>query len=130
MNSKPKLYIPGQDAAIDKLVSTYERVDHLPLAARDEAEDERSPDDPFGVQSGGGSNGRERAKRMTDKLLKLGALLLAENGVLDPADQLFAYELFSLNVLNSVDCPLTPTQIDAIRREAFDYYREATKHKG
>lgn len=64
---------------------------------------------------------------MVEKLLKLSSLLLVENGVTDPADQLFAYELFSLNVLNSVDCPLSPRELDAVRREAFEYYDKATR---
>lgn len=122
----PRTYVPGQDAALDKLVKTYDTVSTSPLAERDERK-ERDPKDPFGFKEDGPSGGREAAKHMADKLLKLAGLLLAENGVTEPEDQMFAYELFSLNVLNSVDCPLSPAQIDKVRREAFEYYSRGTK---
>jgi hypothetical protein len=121
-----RVYVPGQDTAIDKLVQTYDALDGSTLAVRDEAE-ERTIEDPLGFKTESRPNGREAAKRMVEKLLKLSSLLLVENRVTDPADQLFAYELFSLNVLNSVDCPLSAREVDAVRREAFEYYDKATR---
>lgn len=121
-----RVYVPGQDTAIDKLVQTYDALDGSTLAVRDEAE-ERTIEDPLGFKTESRPNGREGAKRMVEKLLKLSSLLLVENGVTDPADQLFAYELFSLNVINSVDCPLNARELDAVRREAFEYYDKATR---
>ena len=122
----PRTYVPGQDVALDKLVQTYDAVSGSPLAERDERE-ERSIEDPFGIKGEGTPDGREGAKRMVDKLLRLAGLLLAENGVVEPADQMFAYELFSLNVINSKDCPLKPAEVDRVRREAFEYYDKGIK---
>jgi hypothetical protein len=120
-------YVPGQNAALDKLVQAYDRVGgNTQLEAQAES-DERDINDPLGLKEDDKAPGRERAKRMVEKLIKLGALLLVENGVLDPEDQMFAYELYNLNLLNSVDCPLPPKRIDEVRREAFEYYEYAVK---
>lgn len=126
MAPSPRTYVPGQDAALDKLVQTYDAVAAGPLSEREEAE-ERTLEDPLGIKTRGPSGGREAAKSMVEKLLKLSNLLLVENGLSDPSDHLFAYELFSLNVLNSTDCPLSPKEIDDVRREAFEYYDKATR---
>lgn len=124
-----RAYVPGQNINLDKLLQTYDNANNSPLAERT-PEKERSTQDPLGFQEKPEGNEIDRAKLAVDKLIKLAALLLGEYGVFDPAARMYAYELFSLNVINSVDCPLSPAEVDRVRREAFDYYDKATKSPG
>lgn len=122
--NKTYTYRPGQSAAVDQLIKAYEKLDGTALASREDAE-ERTPEDPFGLKTPP-QGGREPARAMVDKFIKLLSWLVREYGLTDPADQLYAYELLSLNLLNAADCPLPLAQQVAVRREAGEFYKKAT----
>lgn len=122
-------YVPGQNRAFDDLVKALDRLEKVP-ALEAEPTKERPVEDPFGLkgaesESDGGPTKEVKqrsAHSMAEKMVKLAAILLMENGVKDAYYQMFAYELFGLIVMNSKDCPLNPVELNRARREAFEYF--------
>lgn len=122
MGVQPKIYVPGQDQAADKLNELYEQLNGSTLAERTAERAERDPKDPFGFkQDREVTEDFNEAKRVTEKLTRYFALCVQDHG-LSPRAAMFAAELTSLNIFNAKDIPATPEEIDAARKAAYDYY--------
>lgn len=128
MPVQPKIYVPGQDQAADKLNELYEQLNGSTLAERTAERDERDPKDPFGFD-------RDRdltddfaaARHVTVKLVKFFALCVQDHA-LSPRAAMYAVELMCLNVFNAKDTPATPEEIDSARKAAYDYFVASLPH--
>lgn len=122
MGVQPKIYVPGQDQAADKLNELYEQLNGSTLAERTAERQERDPKDPFGfTQEREVADDYNAAKHVAVKLTRFFALCVQDHG-LAPRAAMFAAELTSLNIFNAKDIPATPEEIDAARKAAYDYY--------
>lgn len=122
MPVQPKIYVPGQDQAADKLNELYEQLSGSTLAERTAERDERDPKDPFGfTEDRDLADDYNAAKHVAVKLTKFFALCVQDHA-LSPRAAMFAAELMSLNIFNAKDIPASAGEIDAARKAAYDYF--------
>lgn len=121
---EPKVYVPGQDRKADELVKLYDRINSMPAADRAVGE-ERSVDDPFGIeQRGEPKDDYEAGKSAAERFTKFFGLLI-QDYELAPRAALFAAELTFLNIFNADDLPLPEAEVEAARKAAFEYYSKS-----
>lgn len=96
---------------VEQLQSVYDKLDQTPLGERPE---------PPRLRSSTGDPNLD-AKHIVQDLMRFFMLMCMERNA-SPETMLYATELFSLNVINAQDCPLSQDQRDAVRQRAFDYY--------
>lgn len=122
MGVQPKIYVPGQDQAADKLNELYEQLNGSTLAERTAERQERDPKDPFGfTQEREVADDYNAAKHVAVKLTRFFALCVQDHG-LSPRAAMFAAELTALNIVNADDIPDSPEALEAARKAAYDYY--------
>lgn len=116
---------PAQNQSLSKLVKTYEMAERAPLAKADMTLKERSPKDPFGKsEEADRDTSMELAKRVAVKCVQFFGVISREYGLTNE-QQIFVAELTALNILNAEDCPMKPAEVMAVRKKAFEYYKEA-----
>ena len=124
MSGQKREYVPGQDAALDKLIATYHEIEEKGGLDAEERDDERSIKDPFGFGEARKSPAKRwsHALEVVERQLAFFKLCSGEYK-LSPEEMIFATELFSINVLNTDDCPLSAVKVEAARKAAFEYYK-------
>lgn len=124
MSGQKREYVPGQDAALDKLIATYHEIEEKGGLDAEERDDERSIKDPFGFAEARKASDKRwgHACEVVERQLAFFKLCSGEYK-LSPEEMIFANELFSLNVLNTDDCPLSSVKVEAARKAAYDYYK-------
>lgn len=121
---EPKVYVPGQDRKADDLIKLYDKINVSPAAERTIGE-ERSVNDPFGIEKRGEpKDDYEAGKSAAERFTKFFGLLV-QDFELAPRAALFAAELTFLNIFNSDDLPLPEAEVEAARKAAFEYYSKS-----
>jgi hypothetical protein len=120
---KPLMYVPGQNADADRLAREYEKMEQNGLLTNRTADAERDPDrDPLGMNAPP-TNDRGVAREVVERMVKFFQLCIGDFK-LSPSAAVYAAELVSLNILNAQDIPLKPEEIEAARKEAYEYYEQ------
>ena len=123
MAPTPKVYVPGENLDLDKLVKTYESIaDNASLAPQ--AAEERDPKDAFGLRTP--PKDKVHTARLTAERLNNFLALLIDQDRLTPEQVTYAVELFALCVFNQDPPRLSRADSDAVRRKAFEYWQQAT----
>ncbi len=119
----PKVYVPGENLDLDKLVKTYERIaDHTSLAPQEV--EVRDPKDAFGLRAP--PKDKVQTARLTAERLNNFLSLLIDQDQLVPEQVVYAVELLALCVFNQDPPRLSRVDSDAVRKKAFEYWQQAT----